>query len=84
MLKYDWTQEKQQVWRMEEKEIRKLFVTDIIPLVQWIPYQGFGDFKIGGQVIRTTKYADDLVLPAKVETILQGMTDRPNESEDAL
>jgi hypothetical protein len=24
--------------------------------------EGFGDFKIGGQVIRTEKYADDLVL----------------------
>jgi hypothetical protein len=33
---------------MEEGQIRKLFVTDIIPLVQRIPYQGFGDFKIGG------------------------------------
>jgi hypothetical protein len=24
--------------------------------------EGFGDFKIGGQVIRTEKYVDDLVL----------------------
>jgi hypothetical protein len=32
----------------------------------------FGDFKIGGQVIRTVKYADDLVLLAKEETVLQG------------
>ena len=24
--------------------------------------EGFGDFKIGGQIIRTVKYADDLVL----------------------
>jgi hypothetical protein len=34
--------------------------------------EGFGDFKIG-QVIRTVKYADDLVLQAKEETVLQGM-----------
>jgi hypothetical protein len=37
--------------------------------------EGFGDFKIG-QVIRTAKYADDLVLLAKKETVLQGMVDR--------
>jgi hypothetical protein len=38
--------------------------------------EGFGDFKIGGQVIRTVKYADDLVLLAREETVLQGMVDR--------
>jgi hypothetical protein len=38
--------------------------------------EGFGDFKIGGQVIRTVKYADDLVLLAKEETVLQGTIDR--------
>jgi len=32
----------------------------------------FGDFKIGGQVIRTVKYADDIVLLAKEKTVLQG------------
>jgi hypothetical protein len=32
--------------------------------------QEVGDFKIG-QVIRTVKYADDLVLLAKEETVLQ-------------
>jgi hypothetical protein len=38
--------------------------------------EGSGDFKIGGQVIRTVKYADDIVLLAKEETVLQGMIDR--------
>jgi hypothetical protein len=37
--------------------------------------EGFGDFKIGAQVLRTVKYADDLVLLAKEETVLQGMFD---------
>jgi hypothetical protein len=37
--------------------------------------EGFGGFKIG-QVIRTLKYADDLVLLAKEETVLQGVIDR--------
>jgi hypothetical protein len=30
----------------------------------------FGDFKIGGQVIRIVKYADDLVLLAREEKVL--------------
>jgi len=34
--------------------------------------EGFGDFKGRGQVICTTKYADDLVLLAKEEMVLQG------------
>jgi len=34
---------------------------------------GLGDFNIGGQIIQTLKYADDLVLMAKEETVLQGM-----------
>jgi hypothetical protein len=37
---------------------------------------GLGDFKLGGQIIQTVKYADDLVLMAKEETVLQGMIDR--------
>jgi hypothetical protein len=32
--------------------------------------EGFGDFKIEGKVIRTVKYADDLVLLAKEETVI--------------
>jgi hypothetical protein len=32
-----------------------------------------GDFKVGEQIIRTVRYADDLVLLAKEETILQSM-----------
>jgi hypothetical protein len=38
--------------------------------------EGFGDFKIGGQIIHTVKYADDLVLLAKEEKVLQDMIDR--------
>jgi hypothetical protein len=34
--------------------------------------EGFGDFKIGGQVICTVKYADDLVLLAREEMVLLG------------
>jgi len=34
-----------------------------------------GDCNIGGQIIQTVKYADDLVLMAKEETVLQGMID---------
>jgi hypothetical protein len=35
--------------------------------------EGLGDFKVGGKVIRTVKYADNLVLMATEEAVLQGM-----------
>ena len=38
-----------------------------------------GDFKIGKQIIHTVKYADDLVLLAKEEKVLQDMTDKLTE-----
>jgi hypothetical protein len=37
---------------------------------------GLGDFKIRGQIIQTVKYADDLVLMAKEETVLKGMINK--------
>ena len=39
-------------------------------------WMGFGDFNIGGQIIQTVKYADDLVLMAKEGRVLQGMIDK--------
>jgi hypothetical protein len=38
--------------------------------------EGFEDSRIKGQVNRMMKYADDLVLLAEAETVLQGMIDR--------
>jgi hypothetical protein len=38
--------------------------------------EGFGDFKIGGKIIYTVKHADELVLLAKEEKVLQEMTDK--------
>ena len=38
--------------------------------------EGLGEFKIGGQIIHTVKYADDLVLLAKEEKVLQDMIDK--------
>ena len=42
---------------------------------------GSGDFNIGGQIFQTVKYeyADDLVLMAKEERVLQGMVDKLTE-----
>jgi hypothetical protein len=42
--------------------------------------EGFGDFKIGGQIINTVKYADELVLLAKEEKVLQDMIDKLTEN----
>jgi hypothetical protein len=36
----------------------------------------FGDFEIGGQVIRSVKYANGLVLLAGGDAALQGMFDK--------
>jgi hypothetical protein len=38
--------------------------------------EGFGDFKIGGQIIHSVKYAADLVLLAKEEKVLQDIIDK--------
>ena len=38
--------------------------------------EGLGDFKIGGQIIHTVKYADDLALLAKEEKVLQDKIDK--------
>jgi hypothetical protein len=38
--------------------------------------EGFGDFKIRGQIIKTVKYVDELVLLAKEEMVLQDMIDK--------
>jgi len=38
--------------------------------------EGYGDFKVGGQIIHTVKYADKLVLLAKEEMVLYSMTVR--------
>jgi len=41
--------------------------------------EGFGDFKIGGQIIHTVKYADELVLLAKEEKALQDRVNKLTE-----
>ena len=35
-----------------------------------------GNFKTGGQIIRTVQYADDFVLLSKKETVLHGVIDK--------
>jgi retron-type reverse transcriptase len=46
--------------------------------------EDLGDFKLGGQIISTVRYADDLVLLAKEETILQSMIDKLTEVEENM
>jgi hypothetical protein len=38
--------------------------------------EGLGNFQIGGQIIHTVKHADELVLLAKEQTVLQDMIDK--------
>jgi hypothetical protein len=57
-----------------------LFVTDLFnsysEKLANEPLEGFGDYKTGAKVSRTVKYADDLVLLAKADMVLQGMIKR--------
>ena len=57
-----------------------LFVTNSVQLIQRIPYQGsfgrVGRLQNRRQIIHTVKYADDLVLLAKEENMLQDMIDK--------
>jgi hypothetical protein len=46
--------------------------------------EGSADLTVGGQAIRNVKNADDLVLLAKEETVLQGMVDRLIENWKTL
>jgi hypothetical protein len=43
---------------------------------KYLAKEALEGFEVGGQVIRTEKYADDLVLLAKEEMVLQGLIDR--------
>jgi len=54
----------------------------LIHLIVFLPRKlskGFGEFKIVAQVIRTLKYADDLVLLVKEQTVLQCIIDTLTE-----
>jgi len=65
-----------------------LFVTSSVQLVQRMPYQGSSGrvwrLQIGGQIIHTVIYADDLVLLAKEEKVLQDMIDKLLKLENAM
>jgi hypothetical protein len=37
--------------------------------------EGFGDFRIGGQIIQTVKYADEFILLTEDVKVLQDMID---------
>jgi hypothetical protein len=59
------------------RRVRQGCCLSLIVFNSWIKYlskealEGFGDFEIGGQLIHTVKYAYDLVLLAKEETVLE-------------
>ncbi|PNF33086.1 hypothetical protein B7P43_G16084 [Cryptotermes secundus] len=60
----------------EEYRPLKLDIDDMSECLTKEALDGLGDFKLGGQIIQTVKYANDLVLMAKEETVPQGMVDR--------
>ena len=64
------------------REVRQGCCLSPIPFNSYSEYltkeapEGSVDFKIGGQVVPTVKLADDRVLLAKEEAVLQGMIER--------
>jgi hypothetical protein len=84
VLQYDWTKEEQGVRKLEKEIIIIIIIIITIIIIIIIDIdngtkealEGFGNFKIGGQAISSVKYADDLVLLAKEETVLQDVVDR--------
>ena len=74
----EWPKKKQGMRRLEEELVMdavcQQFYLNYMSTLPKKLTEGFGDFK-RGHVICTVKYADDLVLLAKEETILQGMND---------
>ena len=46
--------------------------------------EGCGDFTTGGKIIPTLKFADNLVLLAKKETVLHGMINRLMATGDVM
>jgi hypothetical protein len=75
------TEGRQEVCRLEEELDKDAVLSPILfnlysECLTNEALDGLGDFKIGGQIIQTLKYADDLVLMSKEETVLQGMIDK--------
>jgi ABC-type iron transport system FetAB ATPase subunit len=76
--------------QLDQREIRNvkmertLFVI-LLNLYEYSQYitketlERYGNIKTRAQVIRSVKYADDLVLLAKEETVLQSVNDRLTE-----
>jgi len=49
------------------------------PILCNLHNESFGDFKIGGQILRTVKYVGDFVILAEEQTVLQGIFVRLTE-----
>jgi hypothetical protein len=60
----------------EECHLQYFFFVTGIECLTKEALDGSVDFNIGGQIIQTVKYADDLVLLAKEEKVLQGMINK--------
>ena len=80
-LKYDRTEGRQEVWKLEEEldkdavchQFCSTCTANVLPREA---LEEFGHFQIGGQIIHTVKVADELVLLAKEEKVLQDKIDK--------
>jgi len=68
------------VWRLEEQldkdAVCHQFCTTCTVNALPRKLEEFGDFKIGGKIIHTVKYANGLLLLAKEEKVLQDLIDK--------
>jgi len=80
MLKYDWTEGRQEVWRLEEELDKDTVFADSLKVTSYSGYRaketfaGTGDFKMGGKIIRFVKYTYGLLLLAKEQPALQWLS----------
>jgi hypothetical protein len=69
VLKHDWTRKQEKCGGGKSSKARTLFVACSIKLIHRVPNQenleGFENFKLGGKLMRSVKYAKELVLQLK-------------------
>ena len=83
VLKYDWTEGRQEVWRLEEELDKDIACHHFCSTctANALPRSSGRVWRlpIWGQIVHTVKYVHDLVLLAKEEVVLQDMVDKLNE-----
>jgi hypothetical protein len=88
VLKHDWTRKQEKYGGGKRSKARTLFVANSIKLIHRVPNQetleGFENFKLGGKVMRSVKYAEEIVLQLKNKRYYKERVIDKRTSEDAV